>query len=62
MKPIDVILILIVAGILAAVLFFIHRSKKKGIQCIGCPDAKKCTGNCSACSGNCSSCNDASRK
>ena len=53
MKPIDILVIAVIAVIIGAVLWYIHRAKKKGIQCIGCPDSTKCSGNCSGCSGNC---------
>ena len=39
--------------ILGGAIFYIIRSRKKGIKCIGCPDAKSCSGNCSGCSGSC---------
>lgn len=57
MKPIDIIVIAVIAVILGLVIFYIHRSKKKGIKCIGCPDGAKCAGNCDLCSGSCSGCN-----
>jgi len=56
MKAIDILVIAVIAVIIGAVLWYIHRAKKKGIQCIGCPDAGKCSGNCSGCSGNCGGC------
>ncbi len=49
----DVVVIAVVAVVVGLVLYYIHRSKKKGIQCIGCPDAPKCSGNCAGCSGHC---------
>lgn len=51
MKPIDIILIVIIAIILGSVITYIVRAKKKGVKCIGCPDAKKCSGNCNGCNG-----------
>lgn len=55
MKPIDILVIAIIAVILGLVIWYIHRSKKKGIKCIGCPDSAtcggKCSGSCSGCSG-----------
>jgi len=41
------VLVLIIGGALAYVI----KSKKKGVKCIGCPDAEKCSGNCSSCNG-----------
>ncbi|MBQ7330675.1 MAG: FeoB-associated Cys-rich membrane protein [Oscillospiraceae bacterium] len=54
MKPIDYIIIGVVAVVIGLVLFYIHKAKKKGVKCIGCPDGGNCSGNCSGCSGNCS--------
>ena len=33
----------------------IAAAKKRGVKCIGCPDAKTCSGNCGSC-GGCSGC------
>lgn len=57
MKPIDYILIAVVALIGAAIVFFIVRSKKKGKKCIGCPDSavcgkEPCEGGCAGCGGH----------
>jgi len=49
----NLIVIVIVALILGSACFYIRREKKKGIKCIGCPDAATCSGNCAGCSGNC---------
>ncbi len=47
---------LIVAGILilivGAILFYLAGEKKKGVQCIGCPYAKQCSGKCGGQCGN----------
>ena len=42
----NVIVILILIAILAAIIWYLVRAKKKGEKCIGCPYAKKCGGNC----------------
>lgn len=51
---IDFILIVILLGIAAAIVFYLYREKKRGITCVGCPRAKQCakakSGGCS-CSG-----------
>lgn len=39
---IDTIVILIIAGIVFAALFYLYRAKKRGEKCIGCPYAKQC--------------------
>jgi hypothetical protein len=53
MNPIDYVIIAVVVLALGLALWYIHRTKKKGIKCIGCPDGAKCSGHCSGCSGNC---------
>ena len=53
MNAIDYIIITVIAVIIGSVLLYIHKSKKKGIKCIGCPHGAKCSGSCSGCSGNC---------
>ena len=42
MKPIDIIIILIIAVILGATIAYIVRAKKKGTKCIGCPAGDCC--------------------
>ena len=54
MKPIDFLVIAVVAVIVGLGIWYLYRAKKKGVKCIGCPDGAKCSGNCSGCSGNCS--------
>lgn len=53
MKLIDIAIIAVIALILGLVIFYIHRAKKKGIKCIGCPSGGTCSGNCAGCSGGC---------
>ncbi len=47
------ILIAVLVLILALALGYVIKQKKKGVKCIGCPDSKTCSGNCSACSHSC---------
>lgn len=42
MKPIDIIIILIIAIILGAAIAYIVRAKKKGTKCIGCTAGDCC--------------------
>ena len=43
----DIILGAIILAIVAAVIVYIYRAKKRGETCIGCPYAKQCgSGNC----------------
>ncbi len=53
MKPIDFVIIAIVVLILGAAVFYIRKAKKKGLKCIGCPDASGCAERCAGCSGHC---------
>ncbi len=39
----DYIILGIVSAILAAVIIYLVRQKKKGVKCIGCPHGSKCT-------------------
>lgn len=43
----DLIVIGIILVVLLGAALYIARSKKKGVHCIGCADAGKCSGNCS---------------
>lgn len=40
----NIIIIGIIAVIVAGILFYLHRAKKKGQTCIGCPYCKQCDG------------------
>lgn len=50
----NVIVIAIVAVIVGFAVWYIRKEKKRGVQCIGCPDAAKCSAG--GCGGNCSGC------
>ena len=39
----EVISIILIALIISSVIIYIVRAKRKGIKCIGCPDAKTCS-------------------
>lgn len=54
MKLIDYLILGIIVLILALVIWYLHRAKKKGVKCIGCPDGAKCSGSCAGCSCQCS--------
>ena len=51
MTPTDIIVIIIIALVIGGASFYIIRAKKRGQKCIGCPDAKTCSGNCASCQG-----------
>ena len=50
---IDLIIAAIILAILGGAAFYIYKAKKSGAKCIGCPDAKHCSGHCAGCSCNC---------
>lgn len=63
MKPVDIIVILLIALIVGAASGYIYRAKKKGKGCIGCPDSASCqkyNESVSSCGGNCSFCTSCS--
>jgi hypothetical protein len=53
MNFVDYVVIGIIVLILGGVGWYLHRAKKKGVKCVGCPDSKTCSGNCAGCSGAC---------
>lgn len=42
------IIALILAAVVAAIVVYLVRAKKRGEKCIGCPYGKQCGGDCSA--------------
>lgn len=40
------IVIAVVLAIVGLAAWYIYRAKKSGQKCIGCPDARTCSGNC----------------
>lgn len=53
MRPVDILVIAVIAVIIGFVVGYLYRSKKRGVKCIGCPDSGSCSGHCSGCSGHC---------
>ena len=51
MKPVDFLIILIIAAIFGFVIGYIRKAKKKGVKCIGCPNSGRCAGSCGNCGG-----------
>ena len=45
----DLLIIAILAAVLGGAGYYVHRSKKSGRKCIGCPSG----GGCSGCGGSC---------
>ena len=68
MTPDNIIAAAVVIAILGSAIAYILRARKKGIQCIGCPNGASCAGqkaggcsqssgaNCSGSCANCSGC------
>lgn len=47
----SIIVLAVIAAIITGVIAYIRKEKKKGVKCIGCPDAQHCSGHCSGCKG-----------
>lgn len=46
----NIIIILIVAAIVGAIVYYLYKCRKRGDTCIGCPYAKQCQkGKCGGC-------------
>lgn len=43
---VNYIVIAVVAVIIAAIIVYLRREKKRGSTCIGCPYSKQCSGKC----------------
>ncbi len=64
----DIILGIIIIVIVGTAVIYIRKESKRGVKCIGCPDAENCAhkaneaagcnsgGGCSGCNGNCGCC------
>ena len=49
----NIILIIILVLVVGGASLYIHKQKKKGVKCIGCPQAGSCpkNGGCGGCQG-----------
>lgn len=47
----NVVIIAVLVLILGAAGWYVWKSRKAGVKCIGCPDGGSCGGNCSGCCG-----------
>ena len=43
----DVIIIVVLLAIVGGIVWYLHRAKKRGEHCIGCPCLGQCGGKCS---------------
>ena len=50
---INYILIAVVAAIVGLAVWYIRKEKRRGIQCVGCPDAPSCVAGCGGCCAGC---------
>ena len=50
---IAIVVILAIVGLAAGTII---KAKKRGQKCIGCPDSKYCSKNCTSSCGGCSGC------
>lgn len=48
---INFIILAVIALILGSAVYYIRKAKKRGVNCIGCPDSGTCSGHCAGCSG-----------
>lgn len=49
----DVIAIAVIVLIVGGAIAYIVKAKRSGQKCIGCPDAKTCSGKCAGCNHSC---------
>ena len=49
MNLIDIAIVIVIGIVLGMAVWYIHRSKKRGKKCIGCPDG--CCSGCDCCNG-----------
>lgn len=49
----NIIVIAIVALIIGFAVWYIRKEKRRGVQCVGCPESKTCSGHCASCTGCC---------
>ena len=51
----DILIIAVVGLIVCLAAGYVYRQRKRGVQCIGCPESCSggCGGNCAGCSGGC---------
>ena len=56
MKPVDILIIAVIAAVLLLAAWYVYKSKKSGKKCIGCPGGCCPTKNGGACGGNCTGC------
>lgn len=48
----DILVILIILAIVGGAIAYIVKHKKKGVNCIGCPNGANCSHSCDGCQKN----------
>ena len=43
----DIIIVIVLLVIVGGIVWYLHRAKKRGKHCIGCPCSEQCGGKCS---------------
>lgn len=43
MNTVDYVIIAVIVAILALAIWYVHKSKKSGKKCVGCPDGGCCS-------------------
>ena len=51
----NLIVIGVVALVIGLAVWYIRKEKRRGVQCVGCPESKTCSGQCAGCGGGCGS-------
>ena len=46
MKPVDILILLVIAAIAGIAIRYVIKSKKSGKKCVGCPHAQECAKGC----------------
>ena len=49
----DLIAIAVIVLVVGGAVAYIIKAKRSGQKCIGCPDAKTCSGKCAGCNHSC---------
>lgn len=47
----NLIVIGVVALVIGLAVWYIRKEKRRGVQCVGCPESKTCSGQCGSCNG-----------
>ena len=43
------IAVCILLAVVGTAVWYVHRAKKRGVKCVGCPHGGKCGGDCGCC-------------